>query len=75
MEQVEQFILESGSVPEQVTIVLYYYLCILPYTGASILYPGLSTFSYHFTNTMVDISYYRFWILIVDPYVDEPYIC
>ena len=70
-----QFILEYGSILDQGTIYFTDSLYILPHKGASILSPGPSNFSDHFTTTMVDIATTEAWLLIIAPSGDEPYIC
>ena len=65
MDQVKQFILESGSVPDQQTIYLSSSLYKLPHIVSSILSPTPSNFSDHLTTAIVDIAPSRVWLVIV----------
>ena len=55
LDQVKQFILESGSVPDQGTKEASSYWYNPPHRGESIFSPDTSTFSDHLIITMVDI--------------------
>ena len=75
LDQVKQFILLSGSVPEKGTNEFSSYLYNTPYKVEYILSPDPSTLSDYFTTTMLDISPSRAWLLIISPFGTKPYIC
>ena len=67
MGQLKQLILAPGYITDQGTIDLSSYFYDTPHTAASILSTIPSTFSDHFTTTMVYIPPSGFWILIFLP--------
>ena len=76
LDQVKQIIFSHGYVPYQGPIDLSYCLYNPTHKGAYILSPGPSSFSDHFTTTMVfvDIAPSGAWLLIVASSVSEPSI-
>ena len=74
LDQVKQFILESGSVPDQGTISFSYF-CNPPHRGESISSPDPSTLSDHLTTTIVYVSPSGSWLLILDPSGAESSVC
>ena len=67
LDQVKQFILASGSVPDQGTKESPYSLYNPPHRGESILSPYPFTFSDHSTTAMLDVSPSGAWLFIIDP--------
>ena len=74
LDQVKQFILASGSVPDQGTIP-FYSLYNPPHRGESISSPDPSTLSDHLTTTIVDVSPSGAWLLILAPSEAESSVC
>ena len=70
----KQFILASGSVPYQVTISVSSFYNP-PHRGESISFPEPSTFSDHFTTTIVDVSPSGAWLIIIAPYGAKSSVC
>ena len=75
LDQVKKFILASGSVPDQGTKKFIYSLYNPPHRGEYIFYPHPYTFSDHWTTTMVDVTPYGDWLLIIAPSEAELSIC
>ena len=75
LDQVKQFILASGPVPDQRTKYRPSSLYNIPHKGAYIFSPEPSTLYDHFITTMVDIYLYGSWLLIVSPSGGKPSIC
>ena len=69
LKQLNKFILEYGSIPDQVTVYLPPYLHNPPNTGAYILYTVPSNLSDHLTTSMEYIATIGIWMVIVAPYV------
>ena len=67
LDQVKQFILASGSVPDQGTNESSSSLYNLPHRGAYILSSDPSTLSDHFTTNLVDFPPSGAWLLIIAP--------
>ena len=67
LDQMKQFILVSGSAPDQGTKELSSSLYNTPHMGESILSPDPSTFYDHLIITMVDVSLSGAWLLIISP--------
>ena len=65
--KVNQFILESGSVPDQGTKESSSSLYNPLHRGEYILYPYPSTLSDHLTTTMVDVPPSGVWLPIISP--------
>ena len=68
LEQVKQFILAFGSLPDQLPIYLYSSLYNLPNSGPSNLTLVPSTDSGRFKATVEDIDSYGAWFLVVSLY-------
>ena len=66
-EEDKQFVLESGSVPDQVTKEIFSSFYNPLHRVESILSPDPSTFAYHLTINMVDVSPSGAKLLIIDP--------
>ena len=75
MDQVNQFILSSGSVTDQGTQVSAFSLYNLLHKGLYIFSTDPSTLSDHFTTNMVDISPSIYLFLSIDPSGSKPFIC
>ena len=67
LDQVNQFILESGSVPDKGTKESSSYLYNPPHRGEYIFYPDPYNLSDHLKNTIIDVSYSGAWLLIIAP--------
>ena len=65
LDQVKQFILASGSVPDQGTKEYSSSLYNPPHRDESILSPVPSTFSDHLITNIVDVYSSRYWLLII----------
>ena len=66
-DQLKQFFLASGSVPDQGTKASSSSLYNPPHRGESMSSPDPSTSSYHLTTTIVDVSPSGAWLLILAP--------
>ena len=67
LDQVKQFILASGSVPDQVAKESSSSLYNPPYRGEYILSPDPSNLSHHLTTAIVDVPTSGAWLLIIAP--------
>ena len=67
LDQVKQFILASGSVPDQGTKESSSSLYNPPHRGKSISSLDPYTLSDHLTTTIVDVSSSGAWLLIISP--------
>ena len=67
LDQVKQFILVSGSVPDQVTKESSSHLYNPSYRGEPIFSPDPSTVSDHLITNILDFPPYGAWLLIIAP--------
>ena len=74
LDQVKQFILTYGSVPDQVTKEFSSSLYNPPQRDESIFYTDTSTFSDHLITTIADVPSSRSWLLFTAPSESEYYI-
>ena len=75
LDQVKQFILASGFVPDQGTKEYFFSLYNQSHGGESILSLDPSNLSDHLTTTIVDVSPSGAWLLILAPSGAESSIC
>ena len=69
--QMKEFILSSGSIPDQGTNESSSSLYNSSHRGEYILSPDPSNFSDHLITTVVDVTTSGDWLLIIAPYGDE----
>ena len=67
LDQVKQFILAYGYIPDQGTNESPYSFFNSPHRGASIFSPYPSTLSDHLTTTMIDVPPSGYWWFIIAP--------